>query len=166
MKETEIIKFKLPLIERLSLVNLICNMGYKATGNKFSVAFNGSKGYMSNIEIYCEGKQSEKNIIPVESLVNKNGSLKSVLINIFHSEQKGVRISIGKDEPKDYTPTKSRLDSLDPGEPFKYNLDDIGIFKIIGKADENWIKTIKTQSGRISGDFPWTEVYKIDNIQA
>lgn len=55
----------------------------------------------------------------------------------------------------------TRLDSLEVGATFKYNLKDVGIFKILAKDEENWFKTVRTQSGRITGDFPWTEVYPV-----
>lgn len=56
----------------------------------------------------------------------------------------------------------TRLDSLNVGDTYKYNLDDVGIFKVLAKDEENWIKTVRTQSGRIAGGFPWTEVYPVN----
>lgn len=100
MKEELLMRFKLPMIERLSLVSAIVALGYRKTGNKFSVRFNGSKGYLSNIEISCEGCQKEDNRIFVDSLRNKNGSLQSKMINVFYSEQNGIRISLGQDDPR------------------------------------------------------------------
>ena len=100
MKEQLLLKFKLPMIQDLSLVNSIVSIGYRKTGNKFTVAFNGSKGYLSNIEISCEGYQKEENRIFVESLQNKDGSLKSIMVNLFYSDKNGVRLSTGNDEPK------------------------------------------------------------------
>ncbi len=52
-----------------------------------------------------------------------------------------------------------RLDSLKVGETYKYNPKDVGIFKVLAKDEENWIKTIRTQSGRVTGGFPWDDVY-------
>lgn len=100
MKEILILKFPLPLIQDLAIVNMIVTIGYRETGNKFTVAFNGSKGYLSNIEISCEGHQKEDNRIMVENLTNKNGSLKKVLVYIFYSEKNGIRISTGNEKPK------------------------------------------------------------------
>ena len=100
MKEQLLLKFKLPMIQDLSMVDAIVSMGYRKTGNKFTVAFNGSKGYLSNIEISCEGYQKEENRIFVESLRNKNGSLKSIMVNLFYSDKNGIRLSTGDDEPK------------------------------------------------------------------
>jgi len=100
MKEKLLLKFKLPMIQDLSMVDSIVTMGYRKTGNKFTVAFNGSKGYLSNIEISCEGYQKEDNRIFVENLRNKNRSLKSVMVNLFYSDKNGIRLSTGDDEPK------------------------------------------------------------------
>lgn len=79
----------------MSFVELIVSILYKKTGNKFSVYFNGSKGYLSNIEIVGEGFQKEDNRIFIESLRNKNGSLKSVMVNVFYSDENGIRLSVG-----------------------------------------------------------------------
>lgn len=93
--EQLIFKFKLPMIQKLSLIEAIVLVGYRKTGNKFFVNFNGSKGYLSNIEISCEGRQKERNnVIWVEGLRTKEGLLKSKMVEVFHSEENGVRISI------------------------------------------------------------------------
>lgn len=55
----------------------------------------------------------------------------------------------------------TRLDSLAVGDTFKYDLNDIGIYQVIGQQDENWIKVLRTQSLRMDGSFPWTEVYPV-----
>lgn len=55
----------------------------------------------------------------------------------------------------------TRLDSLKVGDKFKYNMKDVGTFKILKKEEENWIETIRIESSRKSGDFPWTEVYPV-----
>lgn len=100
MKEQLIVKFKLPMIYNLSLINIIVKVGFDKTGNKFSVLFHGSKGYLSNVEISCEGYQTEENIIWIEKLRNKNGCLKSIMINVFYSEKNGIRVSTGNDLPR------------------------------------------------------------------
>ena len=122
MKEQIIVRFKLPMINDLSLVNAIVTMGYRKTGNKFTVAFNGSKGYLSNIEIICEGKQEAENRILVESLRNKNRSLKSILVNIFHSDENGVRVSLSKDEPKESQHEEDKNAVSSPAQ-FPYDVD-------------------------------------------
>ena len=102
--EKLLFKFKLPMIQDLTFVDHIVSYGYRKTGNKFWVNFNGSKGYLSNIDISCEGVQHpEDNRIFVERLRNKDRSLKSIMINVFHSEENGLRISMGKDEPRTIT---------------------------------------------------------------
>lgn len=100
MNEQLIIRFKLPLINHLPIIKALVVFGFRKTGNKFSVVFNGSKGYLDNIEIICEGWQKENNRIDLFKLTNKNGTLRNVVVNIFHSHENGVRVSIGKDEPR------------------------------------------------------------------
>lgn len=83
------------MLHDLSFMNALLSTCYRKTGNKFSVCFNGSKGYISNIEIFCEGTQKERNnLIWVENLRCKNGQLKSKMISIFHSEEDGITIEI------------------------------------------------------------------------
>ena len=99
MKEQLLMKFKLPLINDLSMLNEIIKMGYKKTRQEFSVSFNGSIGNLSTLEISYEGSQTENNRIIIDHLRNRDGSLKSVMVNIFYS-QNGIRLSTGIDEPK------------------------------------------------------------------
>jgi hypothetical protein len=95
MTEILIINFKLPLLNNLSLVSVICSHGYRVTGNKFSVDFNGSKGYLSHVVISCEGFQTERNnIIWIENLRTKSGKLRSKNVEVFYSKENGIRISI------------------------------------------------------------------------
>ena len=95
MKEQLIVKFKLPMLENLPTISAIVNIGYEKTGNKFSVAFNGSKGYLSNIEISCEGVQPERNnVIWVENLRNQKGGFIVKMVLIYHSPKTGVRIEL------------------------------------------------------------------------
>lgn len=100
MEEKHLIKFKLPMIYNLTVINHIVSLGYNRTGNKFQVTFNGSKGYLSHIEISSEGKQDERNnIIWVSLLRNKDGSLKSKTISIFYSDA-GIRVEVQGEIPK------------------------------------------------------------------
>ncbi len=93
--ETLIAKFKLPIIENLTILEFIVASGFKKTGNKFSVEFNGSKGYLSNITISCEGHQKENNnIIWVENLMTTKGALKKKTVSIYHSHENGVRVDV------------------------------------------------------------------------
>ena len=72
----------------------------------------------------------------------------------------GVKSDISPADGK--PPVITRLENLNVGDTYKYNLNDVGIFKVLGRQDENWIKTVRTQSGRITGGFPWTEVYPVN----
>ncbi len=95
MEKKHIITFRLPMILKLTLVESICSIGYKKTGNKFMVNFNGSKGYLSNIEISCEGKQGKRNnIIWVEKLKNEKGKLENILVDIFYSQGNGISVQL------------------------------------------------------------------------
>lgn len=93
--EKKLLGFQLPMIENVSIIEAICSLGYSETGNKFSVNFNGSKGYLDNIEISCEGVQKENNRINVNEFRNKNRTFKKKQVNVYYSEENGVRISIG-----------------------------------------------------------------------
>jgi hypothetical protein len=99
-REKVILRFTLPRVTSKSLIEILCVRGYRETGNKFSISFNGSKGYLSNFEISCEGRQKAENRIFVENLLNKDGTLKSIMINVFHSDENGVRLSTGNDGPQ------------------------------------------------------------------
>lgn len=91
--ETKIISFKLPMLNDLETVNIICAAGYQKTGNKFTVRFNGSKGYLSNVVVSAEGTQEPyQNILWIEKLKTKKGNLRSTIVHIYYSEKKGVRI--------------------------------------------------------------------------
>ncbi len=56
----------------------------------------------------------------------------------------------------------TRLDSLNVGDKYKYDPNDVGIFEVIAKDEKHWIKTMRTQSGRIAGGFPSTKVYPVN----
>jgi hypothetical protein len=112
--EQLICKFKLPMIEKLSIVNAIVVLGYNATGNKFSVNFNGSKGYLSNIEISAEGHQKKRNnVIWVESLKTKKGHLLAKEVKIFFSDDNGVRVEVQGEKPeRDYSSIEQQDEAL------------------------------------------------------
>ena len=85
------------MIENLSIVNAIVSIGYRKTGNKFSVEFAGSKGYLDHIMIYCEGMpmRTDHNIIRLDSNIRtKKGRLRSKMVEIYWSEENGVRVAI------------------------------------------------------------------------
>ena len=91
--EIEIINFNMKLLDKanMALIETICRCGYNETGNKFSVCYNGSKGYLDNVEISCEGYQKANNRIKLER--NKDNSVKSKQIWVFYSSENGIRIS-------------------------------------------------------------------------
>lgn len=106
--EILIARFKLPLIKDFSTIAMLCQVGYNKTYHKFSVVFNGSKGYISNMAIYCEGQKSDECFVFLEQLKKKSGGYKNVDVNVFFSEGKGVRVSVGKDQPRQTEPTEQR----------------------------------------------------------
>ena len=96
--ETLILSTQLSNLFNPTLIHYLCRDGYRKTGNKFSIEFSGSKGYLSHLSIHCEGFQKEENRI--FEIFNKNGSVKKKIINVYHSELNGVRLSSGSDKPK------------------------------------------------------------------
>ena len=93
--ESLIYTFKLTAIGKFTTIQGIVVVGYQRTGNKFSVEFNGSKGYLSHVEISCEGRQVKRNnIIWIEKLRDENGVLPSKKVGIWYSDENGVRIQV------------------------------------------------------------------------
>ncbi len=92
--ETLILKTQLSNLFNPNMIHNLCWNGYRKTGNKFSLVFHGSKGYLSHLEISCEGYQKEDNRL--FEIFNKDGSIKKKVINVYHSEKNGVRLSFGK----------------------------------------------------------------------
>lgn len=88
-----IAKINLKNLTDILYIQAICAIGYQKTGNKFSVNFNGSKGYLDNIEIVSEGVQKDNdNIIPIQDYLTQKGTLKSRIIQIWHEDESGVII--------------------------------------------------------------------------
>lgn len=102
VKEKLIMEVRLPILPHFGTISTFVSVGYRKTGNKFWIVFNGSKGYLSNIEIRCEGYQKEDNNIiwlgSSNSDSNKNGALLNKMVSIFHSDENGVRVSISENE--------------------------------------------------------------------
>lgn len=92
--EKLILTIQLHLIADIFMINRLCNECYKKTGEKFTVAFNGSKGYLSNVEISCEGKQTANNRIFVEQHFTEDGLDKNKTIELFYSRANGVRLNL------------------------------------------------------------------------
>lgn len=93
--ERLILKLKLSQLEHLVTINEILVEGFNKTGNKFRVEINGSKGYMSHIEIACEGTQKERNnIIWANDLFTEKGRIANKTVSIYHSNKNGVRVEL------------------------------------------------------------------------
>ena len=89
-----ILSFNLRDITDIQTINFIVSIGYKETGSKFSVNFCGSKGYLNHFEISSENCHMHgANRICIPSYTNKNGSLKSKIINIYFSKKDGVLLT-------------------------------------------------------------------------
>lgn len=94
-EEILVTEFLVHEIMDIMTVNRIVIQGYEKTGNKFSVNFNGSKGYLSNVEIIAEGTQKERNnFILIEQIDFRNAKRKKLKASIYHSDQNGVRINL------------------------------------------------------------------------
>ncbi|MFV0195190.1 hypothetical protein OBJ93_06865 [Empedobacter falsenii] len=102
MKERLIIKTSGIQIMEGDFVRTIVGFFYRLTGNKLSIIFNGSKGYLDNIELSCEGNQKQgTNIINLYDITLKRNQISKKQINIFHSNEEGIRISYGKILPNE-----------------------------------------------------------------
>ncbi len=98
--ETVIMKTQLKNLFDPNIIEALCSSGYRKTGNKFSLCFNGSKGYLDNITIKCEGIQQADNRINRNDIFTQKRGIRSKIVNVFHSEQLGVRISFGQDKSR------------------------------------------------------------------
>lgn len=68
---------------------------YNITGNKFSVAFHGSKGYLSHIEISAEGLQPGRaNIIWLHRIEEQKVNGNQIMVSIYYSAAQGVRVAV------------------------------------------------------------------------
>lgn len=87
--------FTLKDVTKTNFIEEICTKGYYLTNNKFMVFFNGSKGYISNIAIRCEGLQAEdNNIIWVEQLQDSYGRFLKKNVYVYWNKEKGVIIEV------------------------------------------------------------------------
>ena len=64
----DILIFNAKALNNIDNINKLSSEFYSKTGLKLSITFNGSKGYLDNIEFNCELRKSE-NKIPI-SLIN------------------------------------------------------------------------------------------------
>ena len=69
--------------------------GYLLTGNKVSVEFNGSKGYLGSISFDSEGKPSSKNrIMMLDKFLDDDGGLKDNQVTIHHDPELGISVDV------------------------------------------------------------------------
>ncbi len=92
--EQLITKIGLPDINNIRIIEHIVVNGFNKTGAKFSVEFNGSKGYLNHITISCEGSQTADNTICFDKWTTKQGALRKKVVSIYHSQEHGVRIEL------------------------------------------------------------------------
>ena len=95
----DILIFNAKFLKNTDNLNQLLNEFYSKTGLKLSIIFNGSKGYLDNIEFKCESRKS----------INK---VPMFLINNVKGADDGIVI-ISIDEDKIYT---------------KYNLEEVLVF--------------------------------------
>jgi hypothetical protein len=100
MEEILIYQIELKALFNPYVILGIVSQGYRKTGNKFSINFNGSKGYFHNITFECEGFQNEKNRLSCDEVFTKKYGIRKKLLNVFWSEENGIRVSTGKDKPR------------------------------------------------------------------
>ena len=87
-----IAEIELSLIDSIHAINDFLAQAYEKTGQKFSVNFNGSKGYLHNVEITCEGKQStdfNNRVYHPEFSDTINKTLR-----VYYDKQKGVKVEL------------------------------------------------------------------------
>ncbi|WP_281991208.1 hypothetical protein [Aquimarina aggregata] len=92
-------QFSLYHIESIHFINSLMSLFYRETGNKLSIHFNGSKGYLSNIEFESEGVQSDidnrRIFLRRSETLNKNGSIKKrIMVVLLFDDETGLKISI------------------------------------------------------------------------
>ena len=97
--ETLILKTQLYNLFHPYIIHHLCRNGWRKTENKFSLEFHGSKGYFSHLVISCEGCQNEADN-RLFKIFNKDGSIRKKVVNVFHSEKNGVRLSLGSDKAR------------------------------------------------------------------
>lgn len=96
-KEIFVTDFLVHELMDLMTVSRIVIKGFEKTGNKFSVNFHGSKGYLSNAEIIAEGSQIyDTNFIYLEQIDFRVARKNKLKATVYHSEEKGVRIVLNK----------------------------------------------------------------------
>lgn len=94
----KLLAIKLPHLLDHRLISHLVTIGYRETGWKFSVSFNGSKGYLCSVSIDAEGPQEQQtNRICVTKLYTKGGSISRKMLTIFHCSERGVILKLGSE---------------------------------------------------------------------
>ena len=107
-KEKLIYRFKLIDINNWDILKAICEEGYNKTGLKFSIRFEGSKGYLSHIEISCQGRNDDDNKIFVRGGLDNLPDY--IMVNIFYSDVYGSRLSLADNaKPRNIRYNRERL---------------------------------------------------------
>lgn len=91
--EKKILGFQLGALHSMDNINIILKGCYTETGEKFSIHFNGSAGYLDNIEFTCERESQLDNIIQYAMLV-QTPNYNEISVTIYHSKDKGVRVEV------------------------------------------------------------------------
>lgn len=91
--------FEMHWISSPIVMNSLVRTGYELTGNKFSIGWEGSRGYLDRFVISCEGWQSAKNYLTAKEALTKKLHYRAKIIYVYHSEEYGVRISTSKSKP-------------------------------------------------------------------
>jgi hypothetical protein len=94
----DIVKFDMSVLNSIDGINHLLGICYKKTGEKFRFSFNGSKGYLDNIEFYCESFNEPTNLNRLDYVLF-NQSKKTIEVTISLSETKGIVVKV-KDEDK------------------------------------------------------------------
>lgn len=93
--EKLIMKLQIEDLANWFFIKVLPSVFYRETGEKLDLTFVGSKGYLSHIELSCEGIQTGRtNIIWLDDkTVTKQGRrLKKKKLEIWHSHENGIRV--------------------------------------------------------------------------
>jgi len=90
----------------------ICRVFYNKTGHKISVKYNGSKGYLTNVEFESEGFQTHASNNRITFELTEQGELivTDTIIEFYNSSKDGLRIAhLTNEEPKNKDSNKPRI---------------------------------------------------------
>lgn len=94
--------FQFKDLSNLKKIDAILGTCYYETGNKFSIDFLGSKGYLSHIEINAEcDSQIDNNRLEYQ-IINEYKGAEKLHVRISFSEKKGVKVDLQFAEVLEY----------------------------------------------------------------